>query len=772
MKYFFAENCDMIDPGYDFIKDETQPNRVVHTSDEYPHEHFETPPYDGLLVSKAIVGGDGFSGKYTPGQRYRLLREGIRKYLRYPHQEYDGDPMAYPIMGDCGSFSYIDRDKPPISNEDMIGFYSACGFTHAVSIDHIITENNLKWDDLRRLPSHIEARAEFTFSSAVEFLRLCRDLQVGFEPIGVVQCWSPRSAAHYAQKLVEAGYQYIGIGGMVGHNWEMIFNVLSEVRATIPKDIQIHMFGFTNIKKVDQFIGLDITSFDSTAPVLKAFKDDKENYFVDTDPHYTAVRISPADEAKINRRIQSGQLDQDRVHELEVVALNAVRAYDVRKLALEETLDAIMAYEQYLSPNKNFRHLYSRTLRDRPWESCSCRVCRETGIEVIIYRRLNRNKRRGFHNLFYLYQHINKVRNTMNEIKAPCIRTQQCANKVIYSFVVDGKKISQFASISRISRNDSGNLLGYQRPEVQDHIKEIRTYLEREDAILPNSIVIAFQRGIHFDEITQVDKHSSLGTLRIQLLEDEKVGWIVDGQQRVAALRSAKKEHMPISVIGFESTGTAEEREQFLLVNSTKPLSKSLVYELLPNIDGHIPPKMKKRRDAYIFLEKLNLDVTSPFYMRIKTTTSKHLETAHIKDMSVLKMLEHSMKDGILFRFHRNVEKASELLHNYWSAVKETYGEAWELPPKKSRLTHGVGIVSMGYIMDTMGYKLVRKGKVPTVDQFSKELRVLGKDVPWLNGLWHFSDDIVRPWNSLQNTTYDIDLVTNHLVRMYQNRVA
>ena len=296
--------------------------------------------------------------------------------------------------------------------------------------------------------------------------------------------------------------------------------------------------------------------------------------------------------------------------------------------------------------------------------------------------------------------------------------------------------------------------------------------MEQDDAILPNSIVIAFQKGLNFDEISKVDDSSSIGTLRIQLLEEEKPGWIVDRQQRVAALRSVKKEHLPVSVIGFESDGSAEEREQFVLVNSAKSLPKSLVYELLPKIEGHIPPKMKKRRDAYVFLEHLNLDAESPFYMRINTTTARHIDSANIKDLSVLKMLENSMKDGILSRFQKNVEKATELLNNYWSAVSATYEEAWDLPPNKSRLTHGVGIVSMGYIMDTIGYMLVRKGRVPTTDQFARELRVLGKDISWIDGGWHFSDEMIMPWSEIQNTGKHLDLVTNHLIRMYRNRAA
>ena len=78
----------------------------------------------------------------------------------------------------------------------------------------------------------------------------------------------------------------------------------------------------------------------------------------------------------------------------------------------------------------------------------------------------------------------------------------------------------------------------------------------------------------------------------------------------------------------------------------------------------------------------------------------------------------------------------------------------------------------MGYIMDTIGYKLVRKGKVPTGDQFSKELRVLGKDVPWLEGVWRFSEHMIVPWDGVQNTNRDIDLVTNHLIRLYRSKAA
>ena len=45
------------------------------------------------------------------------------------------------------------------------------------------------------------------------------------------------------------------------------------------------------------------------------------------------------------------------------------------------------------------------------------------------------------------------------------------------------------------------------------------------------------------------------------------MGWIVDGQQRAAALRNLKREKFPVSIIGIETLDHNREREQFVLVN-------------------------------------------------------------------------------------------------------------------------------------------------------------------------------------------------------------
>jgi hypothetical protein len=48
---------------------------------------------------------------------------------------------------------------------------------------------------------------------------------------------------------------------------------------------------------------------------------------------------------------------------------------------------------------EKLRARYRATLADKPWRLCGCPICRDVGIEVMIFRASNRNKRRGIHNL-------------------------------------------------------------------------------------------------------------------------------------------------------------------------------------------------------------------------------------------------------------------------------------------------------------------------------------------------------------------------------------
>src|SRR5690242_14184000 len=88
----------------------------------------------------------------------------------------------------------------------------------------------------------------------------------------------------------------------------------------------------------------------------------------------------------------------------------------------------------------------------------------------------------------------------MTVYRYPALRAQQAPEHDVFVFPAAPKDVLAFAQIERVGRNDSGELKGFQRNQISSHIKEIRTYLSREDALLPNSVIVAFIGGVAIKE--------------------------------------------------------------------------------------------------------------------------------------------------------------------------------------------------------------------------------------------------------------------------------
>jgi DGQHR domain-containing protein len=366
------------------------------------------------------------------------------------------------------------------------------------------------------------------------------------------------------------------------------------------------------------------------------------------------------------------------------------------------------------------------------------------------------------------------------ELRVPAIEFRQGPGRTLYAFAVDGKVLSQFAAVSRVRRDSAADIHGYQRPQILAHVAAIRRYLESSDALMPNALVVAFDRRVTFEVYEGVEAETSYarsGTLVIPIdrawEEHDKPGWIVDGQQRTAAIHAAALEMFPVCVTAFLTESEADQRSQFILVNSTKPLPKGLIYELLPTTEGPLPENLQRRRFPAYLLERLNLDADSPLRGMIATATSPE---GVIKDNSVLKMLENSLGDGILRQLRvepdddESIAAGLDVLKNFWHAVQETFPSAWGLKAEDSRLTHGVGVVSMGFLMDAIAERYLTDA-LPTKGHFIADLAPLAELCHWTSGYWEFGPNLIRKWNELQNTTKEIRLVTNHLLYEYRRRV-
>lgn len=365
------------------------------------------------------------------------------------------------------------------------------------------------------------------------------------------------------------------------------------------------------------------------------------------------------------------------------------------------------------------------------------------------------------------------------ELRIPAINFRQGPNRDLYSFAIDTKLLPQIASIARAKRSDDQQTLGgYQRPEVIKHIQAIRTYIETESApMIPNALVVAFDSRVGFEPLDADEQHFSRhGHMIIPLfdVDDDKPGFVVDGQQRSAAIREAQIDSFPMAVTAFITDSVEEQRKQFILVNSTKPLPSGLIHELLPTTEGQLPRALLRRRFPATLLEHLNLSPDSPFRNRIRTATNPD---GIIKDNSVLRMIETSLTEGALYRFRNpedgggDSEQMLDLLINFWQAVAQVFPTAWEVDsPRRSRLVHGCGIQSMGFVMDAITDRFYET-PVPTEVDFAADLELLAPYCRWTNGTWEFGPGQLRKWNELQNTSKDVRLLTNHLLTMYREFV-
>ncbi|OYU25425.1 MAG: hypothetical protein CFE41_21395 [Burkholderiales bacterium PBB2] len=426
MKFLYSDTQDYVDPAYDFLGDRNPPGHKRYWDDQYAHELMDPAPYDGLLVSmSAVRQAEGVANskvRYSTSEEQRMLRDGARKFLRYGGPKFK-DNM---LMGDCGAFAYVEHPRPAYSPMEVMEFYTDACFTHGCSPDHIIFDCDTSNPPRSAMPPGVHDRYDITQANAREFLKITEAEDWPFEPLGAIQGWSPQSMAQAAVDLEKMGYRYLAVGGLVPLKVEVIHQVLKELRLVIKPETHIHLLGFAKADTIHEFTGYGVTSFDSTSPLLAAFKDAKKNYYLEKPggglDYYAAVRIPQAlENPRLMQGIKEGRFSSEALQKMERLALDAMRAYHRTGKALDSTLDAITEYQHFLIKGNaggdaaeakalvKQRDLIRRTLEEKPWQRCGCDICKQAGVEVIIFRASNRNKRRGMHNLGVYHRHVQRT---------------------------------------------------------------------------------------------------------------------------------------------------------------------------------------------------------------------------------------------------------------------------------------------------------------------------------------------------------------------------
>ena len=367
----------------------------------------------------------------------------------------------------------------------------------------------------------------------------------------------------------------------------------------------------------------------------------------------------------------------------------------------------------------------------------------------------------------------------LKQIERKALRIAQPSGTDLFLLTLNGHELLEIAGISRVSRDEDGKLLGYQRAEVRKHVREIAEYLQSPGMILAHPIILSFNSSVRFVSSRGAKTSDGLavsGTLEIPIPKNNEVkpAWIVDGQQRALAISLCSKQDFAVPICAFIADDVELQRDQFLRINNSRPLPRGLVTELLPEVSTNLPSNLAMKKIPAAFCDLLNRDDSSPFkgLIRRSSTEATQKKQCVVTDTVIIKMLEESLTQasGCLFPY-RNIATGEcdhntiwHLLVSYWTAVKETFPEAWGLAPSKSRLMHGIGIRSMGKLMD----RIVSSGNGlhdNAVKQFKRELAFVAPYCRWTSGNWNELGNM--RFDDLQNVPKHHSILANYLVRKY-----
>ena len=213
--------------------------------------------------------------------------------------------------------------------------------------------------------------------------------------------------------------------------------------------------------------------------------------------------------------------------------------------------------------------------------------------------------------------------------------------------------------------------MGYQRSFSNSRIKEIKNYINNEQGVIPNSVLV------NLDE----DKYSYSEDKLLTLNQQDSLGLIIDGQHRVKGCYEANPD-FEIMVVATLELSIIQQARLFVKINKTqKGVPASLYLDLLPLLEGDIDDfdqeGVSSERRATEIATRLNEDEESPLYQFIRRTGDAGVGISLNEFVSQAKNYVEP-KTGKLA--HLGFEQQYKVFEIYFRSLKAVFLEQWEDP--------------------------------------------------------------------------------------------
>lgn len=423
MNYVIAENTYRICKEYDYINEVKIDEEFIYSQQP---EVYGKAYFDGWLLSRAVI-SDSMRDKIAAAG-------GMHKYYKLPDHVF--------TIADCGAFTWIDEPEPQIGIEELLEDYVKMGFTHGMTLDHVIRD--FSFQEVSPTDDQLY-RQQISIKNALDMKKIVERDNLPVKLIGACQGWSPQSFVESLEIMGKAGFDYCAVGGLMNSSQMDIYRTLKAMKPVCEKyGIMLHVLGVSGLPLIRKFNNLGIIrSFDSTSPFKTAIFNMKGGYLTKNDsqkgvhglPLIYIPKMYRKTEDSVNPVVKKikdnlkGMTEEQKDEEIKNIdklgykLVDVLTDYDNGIATIKEAMDVFKEYNQKFlffqdkSTYNRYINKVQQMLLDKPWVTCGCAVCKKIGINVAIYRTAQRHMNRGFHNMKLFYEEVDKIRSGKRKLK-------------------------------------------------------------------------------------------------------------------------------------------------------------------------------------------------------------------------------------------------------------------------------------------------------------------------------------------------------------------
>jgi len=290
----------------------------------------------------------------------------------------------------------------------------------------------------------------------------------------------------------------------------------------------------------------------------------------------------------------------------------------------------------------------------------------------------------------------------LNYIEAPAWKLDHSGID-FYVFTLSSSTLLKIAYVSVEEKEK-----GVQRPLSEKRCKDVAKFIDSNEGILANNMILNLPKDAKFDS---PEPGSKTGNLKIP--DIEKSAWVVDGQHRLFGFQYSEKE-LDLVCSAFIDLSVTNQAQLFKTINKEqKGINPSVLYDLLPIIKD---ADFRKQRSQSL-VKQLNEDAESPWFNEIKMLgVGKGLVSQAAFARCIEDLIDPN--GGPLASYPENIQY--KILLNYFNAFQALFKEEWG--NSRYVLTKAIGLSAMcGIFRKVQG--LCQSDL--TVENFIRQLRPL-----------------------------------------------